>query len=278
VLTPGVVGEDLTKFFSASQISTAIDGSVSVESNDQAEVAYCRLTEARFDQAPVVDQGRPMGWVATIDLKRFQTVRPAMRSLDTCLMVSAESSIPGILQLIYEHKFLFTVGRQGISGFIVSSDMDRHAVRSYFYLLISGIEMLLAEIVKSATPEEQIVTCIRSNEKKRYDKARGAGQESSPVEYLYLKELIELFNRTSYAQNPELWNERLASYLLKIKSFRNTVMHATSSIAATTENLELASSMPIWATDVSERLRHIFTSPYFNDQDSTEGRGVSAIN
>lgn len=128
--------------------------------------------------------------------------------------------------------------------------------------------MLLAEIIKSAVDEEQIVECIRSNEMKRYTKARSAGQETSPVEYLYIKELIELFNKTPYAESAEFWSEDLSGYLLNIQAFRNKVMHAASSIAATTENLQFASSLPNWATEVSRRLRQIVSHSTSNNQAS----------
>jgi hypothetical protein len=259
MLTPELISEDLAGFFHASQIATAINGAVCIDLGEEAALAHRRLTDARFDQAPVLHENRPVGWVATARLENRQTVKAVMMSLDKCVMISAESSIASILQLVHQHKFLFVVGKQGISGFIVQSDLDRHAVRSYFYLLISSIEMLLSEIVKSVIPENQVVIAIRPNEKKRYDQAQIAGQDTNPVEYLYIKQLIELFHKTPYACNPDFWNESLGDQLLKIKSFRNTVMHATSSIAAT-DNLELAASLPGWAGEVTRGLRGILAA------------------
>jgi hypothetical protein len=124
--------------------------------------------------------------VGASSLENSETVKAATVPLDKCAMFSAESSIASILQLIHQRKFLFVVGKQGISGFVVQSDLDRHAVRSYFYLLISCIEILLSEIVKSVIPEDQVVIAIRPNEKKRYDHAREAAQDTNPVEYLYI--------------------------------------------------------------------------------------------
>jgi hypothetical protein len=182
-----------------------------------------------------------------------------MIPLENCTIVSAESSIASILGLILRHKFLFIADKCGISGFIVQSDLDRHAVRSYFYLLISGVEILLSEIVKSTLPEWQIAMSIRSSMKKRYERACIASQETSAAEYLYIKELIELFLQTEYARDPGFWNESLTSLLLKVKSFRNTVMHATRSMTAV-EDLQLAADLPGWARDVASQLRVIVAS------------------
>ena len=98
-------------------------------------------------------------------------------------MVSAESSIASILQILPRNKLVFIVSKLGLSGFIVQSDLDRHAVRSYFYLLIAGIEMLLSEVVKSAIPEEQAAMAIRADMRKRFERARIADKETSAAEY-----------------------------------------------------------------------------------------------
>jgi len=174
-------------------------------------------------------------------------------------LVSAESSTANVLQLLPGNKFLFVVGKRGLSGFIVHSDLDRHAVRSYLYLLIAGIEMLLSEIVKYAIPDEQIVASIRSNLKERFEQAHTAKQETSPAEYLYIDELITLFGQTLYACDPGLWDESLTDLLVRVKSFRNDVMHPTRSLAAS-EDIQTAANLPRWAAEVADRLRGIVAS------------------
>jgi hypothetical protein len=132
-----------------------------------------------------------------------------MTPLNECTLVSAESSIASALQTLPENNFLFVVGRNGLSGFIVQSDLDRHAVRSYLYLLIAGIEMLLAEIVKDDISDDQIIASLRSDQRKRFEQAYAANQEASPAEYLYIGELITLFTRTRYSSDPRFGMSRL---------------------------------------------------------------------
>jgi hypothetical protein len=256
VLTPGAVGEDLRDFFHAGQMATALGGAVTVQQGESAKVARRRLVEARFDQAPVMDGRRVVGWVATDDLDSHRIVRSAMISLEDCTLVSAESSTANVLQLLPGNKFLFVVGKDGLSGFIVHSDLDRHAVRSYIYLLIAGIEMLLSEIVRYAIPDKQIVASIRSDQRKRFEQARTAKQETSPAEYLYIDELVTLFVGTSCARDPRLWDESLTDLLTRVKSFRNDVMHPTRSLAAS-EDIQTVANMPRWAAEVTNRLHGI---------------------
>jgi CBS domain-containing protein len=256
VLTPDPISDDLTGFFHARQMATPITEAVTIQAAESAEAAHQRLVDARFDQAPVVDKGRIVGWAATGDLMNHHTVRSAMIPLSDCTLISSESSTASVLRLLPANKFLFVVDKNGLSGFIVQSDLDRHTVRSYLYLLISEVEMLLSEIVKSAVPDEQIITSIRSSLKKRYEEAHAVNQDTSPAEYLYIDELITLFLQTRYARNSRLWDEPLTVLLGKVKNFRNDVMHPTRSLAASGV-IRTVADFPRWATEVSDRLHGI---------------------
>jgi len=256
VLTPGAFSDDLVGFFHASQIATPIEDAVTVQLTESAKVARRRLVDARFDQAPVMGERRAVGWVETGELKNHRTVRSAMIPLNDCTLVSGESSTANVLRLLPGNKFLFVVDKHGLSGFIVHSDLDRHAVRSYLYLLIAGVEMLLSEIVKYAVPDKEIITSIQSNLKKRFEQARTANQETSPAEYLYIDELIALFAQTPYARDPRLWDESLTGLLNKVGYFRNDVMHPTRSLAAS-EDIRTVADLPRLAAEVSGRLRNI---------------------
>ena len=259
MLTPGTIGEDLTDFFRAGQISTALTGAVIVELAEPTEIARQRLHEERFDQAPVMHKGRVVGWVATSTLTAGRSVKSLMTPLERCALVSAEASIAAILQSLLDDDFIFTVSKQGLTGFIVHSDIDRHAVRSYLYLLISGIEMLLAEIVKSAISENRIAAQISTPMRKAYNQARADNQETSPAEYLYIGELVKLFNETPYVSDPELWDSYSGQLLTNVKGFRNSVMHPVRSIAAA-DNIGTAAHMPEWTGVIADRLRTMIAS------------------
>lgn len=107
--------------------------------------------------------GRPVGWVTTEALARLEPIKVSMTTLEDCVLISAESSIACVLPLLTEHKFLYVVGAGDVLGFIVLSDLDRHAVRSYIYLLIAGIEMQLAEIVEKSREPDEIANEIKGS-------------------------------------------------------------------------------------------------------------------
>jgi hypothetical protein len=256
MLTPGFVSSDLWGFFHASHIATDIKDAVTVDRAELADIAYRQLNQQRFDQAPVVYQGRVIGWVLTSRLSEDSDVNSVMTPLDNATIVSAESAIPRVLQLLGRHNFVFTADSDGIAGFIVPSDLDRHSVRSYFYLLIAGIEMLLSEIVKSMVPEDDIIATMRPSMQRRYGQALEKDSEAHPVEYLYIGELVKLFLARASSKDASLWDDASIQRLHAVENFRNTVMHPSCSIATTvspSQAAELASS----AEYIAERLRRM---------------------
>jgi hypothetical protein len=52
----------------------------------------------------------------------------------------------------------------------------------------------------------------------------------------------------------DLWDVSLEQLLMKIKNFRNSVMHPVRSIAVA-RNIETAAHLPGWASVVADRLR-----------------------
>jgi CBS domain-containing protein len=128
---PDVISADLWGFFRAGHIATEIKGAVTVEQSEHGSIAYRRLAEQRFDQAPVVSQDRIVGWVLASQLSDSETVDSAMTPLDNSAIVSAESSITSVLQLLGRHNLVFTADKDGLAGFIVPS--EAHAVE-YLYI------------------------------------------------------------------------------------------------------------------------------------------------
>jgi hypothetical protein len=252
---------DLWGVFHAGHISTPLEDAFTVGQNDSGPIAHRQLEEYRFDQAPVLFQGHVVGWVATEHLREASTVKSVMKRLDKSAIVSAEASMAGTLQLLGQHRFVFTAGESGLSGFIVPSDLDRHAARSYFYLLIAGIEILLSKIVEASTPVASIVGAMSPEMAQRYSEARAAASEADPVEYLYLEELVNLFLESAYAADLRVWDGRCKSRLIEINRFRSIVMHPTRSIVAARSPAQLA-ALARDSMDVLMRLQTIIDGSY----------------
>lgn len=161
--------------FRARHIATALNEAVRVQMSDEPAKAADMLRSSRFDQAPVQGHGHIEGWVLTAQLSEAANVKSVLRSLRDSAIVSAEASIGGVLQLLAKEGLVFTVADAGLAGFVTPSDLDRHAARSYFYLLISDVEMALAGIVRHNANTPEVVGRISDETRPRWMEAVTAG-------------------------------------------------------------------------------------------------------
>jgi hypothetical protein len=181
-----------------------------------------------------------VGWVATDRLSEESLVKSSMTPLDNSAIVSTESPIAHVLQLLGENGLVFTVGDRGLAGFIVRSDLDRQPARTHFYLLVAGIEILLADIIRVIYPVDPIIEALKSGMAKQYNRAKAANLKAHPVEYLYLTALVDLFLRSPRVREVKLFDESSIDWLKKLNKFRVLVMHPACSIAASRTPTEIA--------------------------------------
>jgi hypothetical protein len=228
----------LLNAFRAGQVATPVRDAVGVQWNQDPRQAFQTLTVGRFDQAPVIRQNHVVGWVKTANLETALNLKAVLRPLAESAIVSADAPLADLLDLLGSHEFVFTVD-EGISGFVTPSDLDRHASRSHFYLLISAIEMLLSEVARQTLEEEYVESRIRDGAREAWDTARDHNAEADPIEYLYLQDLAELFVEAH--ENVAPWTKELTNRLTDICMFRPVVMHPTRSLTAGRTASQLAS-------------------------------------
>ena len=123
-------------------------------------------------------------------------------------------------------------------------------------LLIAAIEMLLAGLVGAAVDPATVAKAIRSGgDARRWAKAKKANIDTNPVEYLYLKELVELFEDHHLARSGE-WSQQLNDSLHAVVKVRNPVMHPTGSLVMGRDAREIARTARA-ALDVAHALTEI---------------------
>ena len=232
---------DLLNVFTAAQISTSIRAAERVALRSSPNDAYQRLSSLRFDQAPVVDRNHVVGWVSTANLVSAERVKGVMKPLDLSAIVSNETSIAGVLQLLGRDGFVFTVGESGINGFITPSDLERHAARSHFYLLITGIEMIITAIVRGAVDARLIVDRLAGESRERWDADVADDNETDPSEYLYLRDLAELLLELPQVTADAGWETGLTNTLTELCHIRPSVMHSNRPLLRGRSAAQLAS-------------------------------------
>ena len=233
--------ENLLNLFTAAQISTSIRDAECIPLRSPTGEAHRKLSVLRFDQAPVVDRNKVVGWVATANLLGGGKLKGVMKPLELSAIVSNEASIANVLQLLAREGLVFTVGDDGINGFITPSDLERQAARSHFYLLVSGIEMLITAIVRKEVDPHVIVDRLAGDSRERWDADFTNDNETDPAEYLYLRDLAELFLQLPQAATDAGWDVHLTNALTEICQFRPSVMHPNRSLVRGRSAAQLAS-------------------------------------
>jgi len=153
-----------------------------------------------------------------------------MSRLADSSIISRESSFTDLLKHLADSPFVYLVGKDGIEGFVVPTDLDKHASRSHFYLLVCGLELILSEIVEREHKRERIEQEIERGEDKQRAKYLAAKQfniDTSPVSYLYLSSLIRLIS--SLPRFYDLVGFSKSEWEIKtslLLGIRNVVMHS----------------------------------------------------
>lgn len=228
----------LVRTFCAGHIATSLGDAVTVDLHDAPSEAAATLRRQRFDQAPVRDGRHIVGWVPTQGLDGATRVGSILRPLRDSAIASTDAPLADVLELLAREDFVFTVGNVGLAGFVTPSDLDRHAARSHFYLLVSDVEMALAEVVRHAVPRDRIIELIRGETLVRWKTATAANNEANPVEYLHIRALAELFLETRWGG---LTSEEARNTLTELCQFRPIVMHPARQLTAGRSPAALAS-------------------------------------
>lgn len=210
-----------TKF---AENPTCVDISESVES------VRTKLDAHDFDQAPVTENGKVVGWILRKDLDAALSVSESFKMLHHNDLISAESPLNDLLQRLVDQNLIFIVGAEGIEGFAVQSDIERHVSRAHLYLLISGLEISIARILsRNVFDLDSIVPNMSVTSKEWWDKAKATDEEANPIEYLDLRGLGKaLVSERKVLIHLGVSAEQWERYIAMLVNIRNWVAHSNT--------------------------------------------------
>lgn len=201
-----------------------------IEVNESPSRAIHALDKLSFDQAPVTENGVIVGWVLRSDMSPEKSISKTYRVLSQNDLMSADAPLNDLLHKLVSQHLVFIVGASGIEGFAVQSDIERHVSRAHLYLLISGLEILIAKILsKDLTEPTEVICFMSTNSKKNWDFAKADHDDANPIEYLDLKGLGDAFLLKKSALNHLGISAReWKRYIFKLKQIRDWVAHSNT--------------------------------------------------
>lgn len=239
----------LKRAFTARQMSTQVRSrqTITVGLISAPEVAFRRLVEGNFDQAPVLSGKKLVGWVETSRLNGAKSVEEVFTPLSDCRFVSADSSLETVIATLPDQQFVFTVDENGIEGFVCVSDLDRHIVRAFFGMQLTQVEMILTYLARTHMPEEEVETYISRGSKYAdgkslhddYKSAQEKGLSTHPAEYLYLGQLVQIL-KSLHADRKLKVSRSTFSALQVINESRNFLAHAARNLSAADGSKKMA--------------------------------------
>lgn len=229
--------DHISRAITVRHVMTPMEAAVTVDVNDTPGAARRRLRPGRFDQAPVMSGDRIVGIVTT---RQLRAAEPAAgmpyEPLDAPLVISDDTPVGVALPRLNKEPMLFVVDNTGIAGFVTPSDINKHPVRTHFYLLLSDLEMTLASVARGSLDEPSHAVDLLSptrgrKVRERHDVVRELNVEADILTAFEFPDLIcvakrsGLYRRFGYA-SANAWNTDGK----KLKRFRDFVMHPTSEV------------------------------------------------
>lgn len=165
--------EAMAATITAKRLQTPLSQALWLDAGEAPRVAAVKLAESDYDQAPVREDGELRGLAlrSTLEHTRARTVRRCTVPLTTAVLVSAEAGLPSLLPVLALSHFACVLDGHTVSGFVTPSDLNKQLARTYFFLMIASLEVLLGSLIRSTYPDlEQALATLTPA---RADFARG---------------------------------------------------------------------------------------------------------
>ena len=253
--------DDLAQSFQARHLAVQMENAVAFSPDTSVGEARTRLLAENFDQAPVVDNGKVVGFVLT---RRLPPDHPdaLVHTYQTPIgpgnIVSADAPVALLLDWIVDPGLLFIIDGRDVTGFVTVSDFNKQPARAYLYLLLATMEIGLADLARRRfrADQERLLNLLSTDDRYKieghYELDKAANVEGDFVSYLEFSQLLRLVGRDAVLRaavgydSRNAWDRDVGSLV----DLRNEVMHPV-------RNLVSGKGRLIRVRDLEIRLRRV---------------------
>lgn len=209
----------------------------------------------RWDHVPVTSKGRVVGYATRARLAKQeadQPIRNVTHSLAGGAIVSGDMPIADLMAWISKQRIVFVLEGREVTGIITIWDFNKQPARAYYYLVVAGLEIALADLVRWRYGKNQsnLIAHLGSRDtedlNERVDRDRNASGQSDLVSYLNFKHLLRIFekDRALRAELGKYGVARWNSMTKPLGELRNEVMHPVTTLVKSPEEMvELTASI-----------------------------------
>ncbi|MBW4491384.1 MAG: hypothetical protein KME12_26850 [Trichocoleus desertorum ATA4-8-CV12] len=131
---------------------------ITCELDNTVEEVLSRSDLQGFDYVPVQDESESViGVLVRQEASNpSELVRAVMRQLHPSMLISADASLLSFVAEADQTPFCLVVKGRKIAGIVTLSDLQKLPVRPALFMLITSVELLLAEWLRQSYPDEQV--------------------------------------------------------------------------------------------------------------------------
>jgi len=207
-----------------------------------------KMQANRWDNAPVTSKGRVVGYVRRTQVVRAeadQPIRNITHSLAGGAIVSGDTPIADVMEWIAEQRIVFVLEGREISGIVTIWDFNKQPARAYYYLVLAGLEIALADLVRWRYGKNQsnLIAHLGSRDtedlNERMARARAGSGHGDLVSYLNFKHLLRVFekDRALRAELGKLDGPKWTSMTKPLGELRNEVMHPVTTLVGSVDDM-----------------------------------------
>lgn len=255
--------DELARDLTVSHIATGIDQLSVIEADDPVSRVVAVLEPNQFDYAPVRDSDTFVGRVALTTAKRTKSarVRDITEPLAARFLLSANSPISEVIRWLNEEPWLLVVDGKDIAGLVARADLNRQAVRVYFYMLVVDFEVRLSTMLRKRFDRQEELLELLSEQAaftvwNRYRELKEMDVDIDLVAAMDLSHLSRAFGKSPDLRNglgyesAKAWKQAVGG----IVGFRHQVMHPVRPLLSSQEDHERLIEMDLRLRGLLHRL------------------------
>lgn len=239
--------EEIGSAIRARHLETALAGAVCLQpETDEADAARVLQTNC-YDQAPVVSEGLPIGFVLAdeLDERAEAPVSNKTHPLVPDHLVAAESSMADTLPWLARARLLFVLDGHEISGFVTPSDLNKQAGRTYFYVTLAELELSLSELIRVRFPDQHAAIALlgpnrRAKVLERYASERAENVDADLVACLTFADVCAISEHDDHIRKTLgfVSKTEVQEVIEPLKRLRDEVMHPVRALLTERRTVE----------------------------------------
>lgn len=204
------------------------------------------LAERDYDSAPILEDGRPVGYI-TRDAAKAATPDTSLsvitKPLTVKVIIASNSQLDTVLEALYDNPFYYLADRNQVTGILTRADLNTEPVYQHLYTKLSQLEQALRETIQEHVPDWRDTTPLHPEVLEDIDNrladAKDAGVALDPIHYARFSTLVTIIGNSDSASQALGFDtdHQASSRLDPITDLRNDIAHSTPIIQNTDRGL-----------------------------------------